>query len=169
MRKRAQEESVSGIIFSKTREEVLLIKRRDVPVWVLPGGGIDQGESPEEAIVRELEEETGYQTVIFRKVASYRPLNRLTRMTHFYECKILSGEQKLSEETKEIAFFSLSSLPPLPPPFHDWILDAKQNSPTLIEKEIASVTYPIFIKYLFLHPLLVIRFLLSRFGFHHND
>ena len=29
------------------------------PVWVLPGGGLDFGESPERAVVRELGEETG--------------------------------------------------------------------------------------------------------------
>ncbi len=29
------------------------------PVWVLPGGGLDFGESPESAVVRELGEETG--------------------------------------------------------------------------------------------------------------
>jgi 8-oxo-dGTP diphosphatase len=31
-----------------------------VPTWVLPGGGVDLHESPEEGAVREVREETGY-------------------------------------------------------------------------------------------------------------
>ncbi|MET7481538.1 NUDIX hydrolase [Streptomyces sp. NPDC005538] len=32
--------------------------------WVLPGGGMDHGEHPNDTVVRELEEETGYQVEI---------------------------------------------------------------------------------------------------------
>lgn len=32
----------------------------DVGAWTLPGGGIDFGEHPDDAVIRELEEETGY-------------------------------------------------------------------------------------------------------------
>ena len=66
-----QEESVNGIIFSEDRSEILLIKRRDVPVWVLPGGGIDKEETPDEAILREMEEETGYKVKLSRKIGEY--------------------------------------------------------------------------------------------------
>jgi 8-oxo-dGTP pyrophosphatase MutT (NUDIX family) len=38
---------------------VLLSRLRDSPLWTLPGGGIDHGEQPHEAAVRELHEETG--------------------------------------------------------------------------------------------------------------
>ena len=44
--------------------KVILVKRRDCPVWVLPGGKIDDGETPEEAIIRETKEETGYDVII---------------------------------------------------------------------------------------------------------
>lgn len=45
-------------------------------LWVLPGGGIDPGEEPEEAIVREVWEETGQQvdTVrLLRVLTTHRP------------------------------------------------------------------------------------------------
>jgi 8-oxo-dGTP diphosphatase len=32
--------------------------------WTLPGGGLDHGERPEDAAVREVEEETGYRIVL---------------------------------------------------------------------------------------------------------
>ena len=59
--------SVIGCTFSKDRKKVLLIKRRDVPVWTLPGGGTEDNETIEEAITRELLEETGFQTKIRKK------------------------------------------------------------------------------------------------------
>ena len=164
-----QEESVNGIIFSENREKVLLIKRRDVPVWVLPGGGIDGEETPEEAIIREMEEETGYRITITRKVAEYTPLNKLARFTHLFECAVTDGAPALTSETQGIGFFPLKHLPPTPPPYPDWIKDSAQNLPSLIEKKMAGVTYINLFKHALRHPILVARFLLARLGLHIND
>ncbi|QVL56697.1 MAG: NUDIX domain-containing protein [Simkaniaceae bacterium] len=164
-----QEESVNGIIFSSNRKEVLLIKRRDVPVWVLPGGGIDINESPEQAVIREMEEETGYKVTIVRKVAEYTPLNRLARFTHLFECTISDGKPILTSETQGVGFFPIDTLPPTPPPYPDWIADSSENSPSLFQKPIASVTYINLFKHMLRHPILVCRFLLARLGLHIND
>jgi len=37
--------------------------------WVLPGGGVDHGEHPETAVVREVSEETGYDVRVDRLLA----------------------------------------------------------------------------------------------------
>ena len=158
-------ESVNGIIFSEDKKKILFIKRRDVPVWVLPGGGIDQGETPEQAVLRELQEETGYQVEISRKVAEYSPKCRLARYTYFFEAQILSGTPTIGAETADIQFFSINNLPKrLPPPYPDWIQDACLFDHQTIKKEITSVTYLVLIKYLISHPILVIRFLLTKIG-----
>ncbi|MFA6118670.1 MAG: NUDIX domain-containing protein [Parachlamydiales bacterium] len=159
------DESVIGIIFSNDRKKILLIKRRDVPVWVLPGGGIEDNETSTEAVIREILEETGYKTRITKKVGEYTPINKLARYTHLYECQIISGEASLSDETREISFFEVNKLPKLiPPPYPLWISDSLKNEKFLITKKLSSVTYPALLKNLFLHPILVIRFLLTKIG-----
>lgn len=156
-------ESVAGAIFSADRQSVLLIERRDVPVWVLPGGGVDPGEEAQEAIIREILEETGFRVKIVRLAGIYTPINRLSRHTHLYECKIIEGEAKLTEETRGIKFYPLTQLPKLPPPYEEWIEDALKQGP-LIQKALRSVNYLALFKNLFLHPILVLRFLLARMG-----
>jgi 8-oxo-dGTP pyrophosphatase MutT (NUDIX family) len=48
-----------AVILSRS-PRVLLVQKRDGR-WGLPGGGIRRGESPREAVLRELREETGFR------------------------------------------------------------------------------------------------------------
>lgn len=158
-------ESVIGIVFDSRKEHVLLIHRRDVAIWALPGGGIDDGEQPEQSVLREVEEETTLKAHIVRKLALLTPINRLTRTTHLFICQA-EGEPQATEETRDARFFSLTSLPS--PLFHiheAWIRMALINSEGLIERSLTEVTYWKLFKYFIKHPLQVIRTLLSRFGF----
>jgi 8-oxo-dGTP diphosphatase len=164
-----KDETVIAAIFTKNRKKVLLIKRRDVPVWVLPGGGIEKNEKKEDAVVREVKEETGFAIKIIKKVGEYTPINKLTKFTHLYECEIISGTFQITDETKDIQFFDLNNLPKyLPPPFPLWIQDAYKNEKQLIKQKLTSITYRGFFKALFMHPILIIRFVLSRMGLNIN-
>lgn len=51
----------AGIMLLNNQNQVFVAKRIDTAVeaWQMPQGGIDQGEGPKEAAIRELEEETG--------------------------------------------------------------------------------------------------------------
>lgn len=75
--------AAGGIVLSP-EESVLLIFRRGV--WDLPKGKIDHGESDEQAAVREVQEETGLQTLNI--------LKRLNPTFHLYQ---ISNEWILKE------------------------------------------------------------------------
>ncbi|MDD9951433.1 MAG: NUDIX domain-containing protein [Zetaproteobacteria bacterium] len=46
-------------IFANSEQQILVGKRKDIDVWQLPQGGVDEGESLREALVREVREELG--------------------------------------------------------------------------------------------------------------
>lgn len=158
-----KDQSVAAIIFREGFSEVLLIKRRDVPVWVLPGGGIEEGESLADAAIRETLEETGFHVKIKRKVAEFHPINKLTLLTHLYECEILSGSAMTGNETSDIQYFPVNALPKLmPPPYQEWIADAVLNLKEPLIKRTRSATYLVLIMKLFKHPVLVLKHFFKR-------
>jgi len=53
----------AGVLFVSPEKEVLLMRRAGkdhAGKWALPAGGIEKGETPEQAARRETEEEAGY-------------------------------------------------------------------------------------------------------------
>lgn len=151
-----------GIIFNDTKTQILLIKRKDVPVWVLPGGGIDPSESPEEAVIREVFEETGFSVEIERKCAEYTPTNRLGSFTTVFICRIKEGIPHLSNETADIDFFLLTHLPSSFFMVHKgWLEDALTHS-DMIRAPLEGVSYSALIKYTCKHPWQTFRYLYTR-------
>lgn len=62
--------SAGGIVFRKegNKCEVALIATKNRTVWTIPKGIIDKDETPEQAAVREIEEETGLKSRIIEKI-----------------------------------------------------------------------------------------------------
>jgi ADP-ribose pyrophosphatase len=68
----------------------------------IPSGHIEDGEKPEEAAFRELEEETGYSTGQLAYMGCFHPLSRSTQRAYLFLAKDLKkGAQRL-EETEQI-------------------------------------------------------------------
>ena len=159
-----------GIIFSQDRTAVLLIQRNDVPVWVLPGGGIEEGEAADKAAVREVFEETGLVVRIKREVAYYFPLNFLASETSLFECQIIAGSLKHpfcpNSEALNAAFFPLNALPRTLFPLHkEWIVDALDDSLKVQYKPIHSLTFAKICSLAIRYPLYALKYFLSRLGF----
>jgi 8-oxo-dGTP diphosphatase len=93
---------------------ILLTKRRDLPVWCLPGGGVEAGESVAEAAVREAREETGLEVELTRLVGVYsRPTwQRGGDHVIVFAARYLAGRLRTaSEETTAARFFNVEELP----------------------------------------------------------
>lgn len=155
--------AVIGIILNDDQTQVLLVKRQDVPVWVLPGGGVEKDENPEEALIREIEEETGYKVKIIRQSANYFPINRLAALTSVFICNIISGEERESSETASVAFFPLNQLPrTFFFPHLIWLKEAFKHH-ELIRRPLREISYYELFKYFLRNPLQVLRFAWTRF------
>ena len=158
-----------AIVLDSRNEAVLLVQRRDLPVWVLPGGGIDDDESPERAVVREVFEETGLHVVISRKTAEYLPINRLTSRVHVFICETRGGQLSTGAESRQVGFFPLDCLPKPFFPYHSEWLKEGMGSCQPICRPMSRKT---FLRILFLyafHPLIASRYLFSKMGYPINS
>jgi 8-oxo-dGTP diphosphatase len=73
--------TVDAVVFriEKNELQVLLIKRKNPPfegMWALPGGFVNMDETLEEAVVRELKEETGITFREMKQLKAYSAINR---------------------------------------------------------------------------------------------
>jgi 8-oxo-dGTP diphosphatase len=109
--------TVDGLVFKD--ERILLIKRKKEPFkgkWALPGGFVEYGEKTEDAVIREVLEETGLKTKITRLSGVYSDPDRDPRghtITVSYILKITGGELKPGDDSSDVKFFNVKELPDL--------------------------------------------------------
>jgi ADP-ribose pyrophosphatase YjhB (NUDIX family) len=107
-----------GVVF---REHcVLLVREKEDGRWTLPGGWADISESPREAVVREVREESGYETRPVKLLAVYdrskhghMPPFAFHVYKLFFHCEIVGGAPAASHETTAVEFFAEDALPDL--------------------------------------------------------
>ena len=108
---------VRGVVFNE--DAILLVRERADGKWTLPGGWVDVNESPSESVIREVFEESGYQTKALKLLACY-DRNRHPHPPHpyhvyklFFYCEILGGSPSTSYETDGVDFFKQDAIPEL--------------------------------------------------------
>ena len=107
--------TVDGIIFKK--KKILLIQRANEPFkgqWALPGGFVDYGETTEDAVIREVSEETGITGKISRIIGIYSDPKRDPRghtVSIVYLLKIAGGNARAASDAADVHFFDLDNLP----------------------------------------------------------
>ncbi len=121
---------VSALIFDEGR--VLLAHRRDIDWWNLPGGGMEVGETVDEAVCREVREETGLEVEVERLVGVYsKPQKQEVVLT--FRCHITSGALRATEEIRENRYFLPNALPHNTLPKHrQRVEDALLNLPSAL-------------------------------------
>lgn len=106
---------VLGIIFDTKTKKILIGKRKDSKdtlglTWAFPGGRPEHGEELEEAIKREIKEETGLEIesigVIFAK--TYPEKRDLLAV--YFLCGIVGGKERANEDFSETKWVSPKEL-----------------------------------------------------------
>lgn len=153
----------AGIVFSKDRKHVLLVKRRDLPVWVVPGGGIESGEKTKQAAKRETTEETGLVIRIVRATGVYQKLTaKPTGKTYVFECVVVSGKPKMGKETAAVRYWPIQRLPSQLPFYQRrWVEDAAKNLKSVINMKQNINTKKLFFYYL-RSPEVILAYILSQ-------
>jgi 8-oxo-dGTP diphosphatase len=116
--------AVDAVVFGYTSKEglsVLLIKRNVQPFknsWALPGGLVGDDESLEEAVQRELKEETGVNINYLEQLYSFGqpgrdPRNRVISITYYGLVKPEAFELYADTDAADVAWFNIKKLPEL--------------------------------------------------------
>jgi ADP-ribose pyrophosphatase YjhB (NUDIX family) len=109
---------VRGVVFQD--HKILLVKEVADGGWTLPGGWADVNQSPGESVVREIREESGYETEPLKVLAIYDrskhghvPAFAFHVYKIFFLCRLIGGEASTSHETSDVGFFAQDELPEL--------------------------------------------------------
>lgn len=115
--------TVDAVVFRKKpgRLEVLLIRRKHSPfkgMWALPGGFIDMEETVEDAVVRELEEEThlrveGLQQLYTFSAPDRDPRGRTVSVTFFGVVEPDQSQVSGGDDASDAQWFQVTQLPDL--------------------------------------------------------
>ena len=113
--------AIAVAIFNKNGE-ILLQKRRDTNKWCVISGHVDFGESVEQAVIREIKEETNCSSTINRFIGIYsspssqtyqRKNAQVQYVTLYFEAELTSPVllNYKNAETGELKFFNADALP----------------------------------------------------------
>ena len=116
--------TVDAIVFGLDEEndlKILLIQRGLAPFegkWALPGGFVRIGESLDEAVYRELQEETGLAKLFLEQLYTFGnpkrdPREHVVSVAYYALVNLLDHNVRASTDAASAAWFSLEDLPAL--------------------------------------------------------
>ncbi|MEM7816399.1 MAG: macro domain-containing protein [Candidatus Aenigmatarchaeota archaeon] len=104
--------TVDGIV--EYKDGIVMVERSNPPFgWALPGGFVDYNETVEEAVKREIKEETNLEFINFKQFKVYSQPKRDPRFHTVSVVFIGKGEGKIkaSSDAKNVEIFRLNGLP----------------------------------------------------------
>ena len=111
--------------------KLLLVRQKEGDrFWGLPGGVVESGESLEQAVIREVKEETGFDIRVSGVVGLYsKPAE--DALATVFKGQIVGGQQQVSDdEISDVEFFPLDAIPqPVREHFHQRLVDFRAGEP----------------------------------------
>lgn len=109
----------SAVAFVYREGEILLVKRGVAPSrgkWALPSGFVEPNELPEEAVLRELKEETSIRAALKGLIGVYTEPTKLygNVLLVAYDVQYVAGKPRAGTDTIEAKFFAVNRLPRIP-------------------------------------------------------
>lgn len=119
--------SVAAIIRNEYGEILFQRSSLESDIWSLPAGSIEMGETPAEAVVREVWEETGLKVTPKKMLGvfgghdfrfTYPDGNQVEYIIIMFACIIDGGNlEAIDGESAELQFFNVDSMPQLAMPY----------------------------------------------------
>ena len=95
------------VIVQNDEGKILMVKQvhPERTVWMVPGGGIEEGETAAEAVVREMKEETGLDVTVGPMIFHVEEVSekRGQRFVNFFMASVSGGDMQLGIDPERIA------------------------------------------------------------------
>ncbi|PKO13230.1 MAG: DNA mismatch repair protein MutT [Chloroflexi bacterium HGW-Chloroflexi-10] len=94
---------VYALIFDETKEKILMVNNVEQSNWTLPGGAVEPGETLQQALMREAEEEIGCKISVGNILAvneAYTLNDHHHAIFFTFQAKILTGNPSIRDETE---------------------------------------------------------------------
>jgi ADP-ribose pyrophosphatase YjhB (NUDIX family) len=116
------------VVVTSPASQILLVKRNVAPKsgwWCLPGGFMELGETPEQAALRELREETGIQSRIERLlgVCSDKSPQYDTVLMVGYFAGHTNDPPSPGDDAEEVRWFAFTDIPPIAFSSHTFFIE----------------------------------------------
>ncbi len=111
-----EDPKVAVVAFIEKDDRVLLVQRAMNPErgkWALPAGYVDYGEAPQQAVIREVSEETGLEIAVTRLIAvEGEPGTFGASIVIIYAASVLNGTARPQDDAQAVLWYAASD--PLP-------------------------------------------------------
>ncbi|MGN0733558.1 MAG: NUDIX domain-containing protein [Emergencia sp.] len=139
------------VIVVNDKKEILMVKQHheNRDIWMVPGGGIEEGENSIQASVREVKEETGLDITVTGMAWHMEEVSdaRGQRFVNYMVGKVEGGQLNLGRDPeldddkqvlREVAFMSKEEIDKLENVFPDFFRDEIWN---ILDEEPNGMTY----------------------------
>lgn len=123
------------VVILDNQNRMLMVKQEheDRDIWMVPGGGIEEGENSVDAAVREIKEETGLDIEVGKLIWHVEEVSeRGQRFVNFFMGRITGGQMALgldpefdadSQVLREVKFMSRQEIEEIPVLYPEYLKD----------------------------------------------